>query len=136
MIFYVPYKKEIFSNKFIKCPICGGKKDLVDPFTGESYPCPGIVVRRNTRYQCINGKISPMISTYKYKKYTLDGFTVKYPEEVLSSVVLAQYSEDWPDEPSSRVYYSHDLIEKHFFKTEEEAQDYCDKMNKKTEEQE
>ena len=133
MKLYVPYKKETRAAKGIECPICKGKRDLQEPFTGELYPCPGVVVRETFRHRCINGQIFPLRTLYKIKEYELESFTVKYPDENLNSVTLIKYNDDWLDEPSSCVHFSHKLEEMHFFKTEKEAQEYCDKMNQKME---
>ena len=133
MKLYVPYKKEIRAAKGIECPICRGKGNLQDPFTNESYPCPGIVVRGTFRHNCINGQIFPLMISYKFKEYELERFTIEYPSEKLNSITLTKYNEDWLDNPFSHVTFSHKLDEMYFFKTEKEAQEYCDKMNQEME---
>lgn len=133
MEFYIPYEKVIQEEKGIACPICKGQGKLIEPFTKELYSCPGVVIKHSLRYQCINGKIYPLTTLYQFKKYELENFTVKYPDEKLKSVSLKKYDEDWLDEPSSTVHFSHKVNEMYFFKTKKEAQEYCDKMNQKME---
>lgn len=133
MKLYVPYKKEIRSRKGIECPICKGKGKLQEPFTNELYSCPGVVVGVFFRYSCINGQIFPQIISYEFKEYELERFTIEYPSEKLNSITLNKYNEDWLDNPFSHVTFSHQLDEMYFFKTEKEAQEYCDKMNQEME---
>lgn len=134
MKLYVPYKKEISSAKGIECPICKGQGELTDPFTNEIYSCPGVIVREQRRYTCVKGKIFPCIIFYKFKEYELDSFSVKYPQEILSSITLLKRDYiNWLEVETSKVYLSKNLEEKHFFKTEKEAQEYCDKMNQEME---
>ena len=133
MKLYVPYKKEIRATKGIECPICRGKGNLQDPFTNESYSCPGVVVRGTLRHSCIKGQIYPLTIFYKVKQYELESFAVKYPDEKLYSITLMRYNDDWLDEPSTKIHLSHKLDEMFFFKTKEEAQEYCDKMNQEME---
>lgn len=133
MKLYVPYKKEIRAAKGIECPICKGTGKILDPFTQEFYFCSGIVSNRIVKHECFNGKIFPLTISYKFKEYELERFTVEYPDEKLNSVILIKYDYDWLNEPSTKVHLSHKLDEMFFFKTEKEAQEYCDKMNQEME---
>lgn len=133
MEFYIPYEKEIREEKGVTCPICKGQGKLIEPFTKELYSCPGVVIKQFHRYHCIDGKIYPLTTSYQFKKYELESFTVEYPSEKLKSVSLKRYDEDWLIEPSLRVHFSHKVDEMLFFKTKEEAQEYCDKMNQEME---
>lgn len=135
MKLYVPYKKEIRSTKGIECPICKGKKYVKDPFTNESYPCPGVVFKETVHHHiCIEGQIFPQIISYKFKEHELERFTVEYPSEKLDSITLIKRTEDWSEDFFSRVSFGgHKLEEMYFFKTEKEAQEYCDKMNQEME---
>lgn len=130
MKLYIPCKKEVRAEEGIECPICKGKKYVQDPFTNESYPCPGIVLGATFSHSCIEGQIFPQTVSYKFKEYELERFTVEYPDEKLTSITLVRYDEDWLNEPSLRITFgSHKIEEMYFFKTEKEAQEYCDKMN-------
>ena len=133
MKLYIPYKKEIRSTTGIECPICRGKGNLQDPFTNELYSCPGVVAGIIFRHSCIKGQIFPQTIFYGFKEYELEKFTVEYPSEKLNSVALIKYNDGWLDEPFSQVTFSHKLDEMYFFKTEKEAQEYCDKMNQERE---
>ena len=135
MKLYIPYKKEIRSTKGIECPICRGKRYVQDPFTNESYPCPGVVFGGTVHHHtCIEGQIFPQIISYKVKEHDLESFTVEYPGEKLNSITLVERHKDWPNELFSRVVFgSHKVEEMYFFKTEKEAQEYCDKMNQEME---
>ena len=115
MEFYIPYEIETRSSEGIECPICKGQGKLIEPFTKELYSCPGIVIEQFHRYHCIDGKIYPLITSYQFKKYELESFTVKYPSEKLNSVSLKRYDEDWLNEPSLRVHFSHKVDEMLFF---------------------
>ena len=133
MKLYVPYKKEIRAAKGIECPICRGTGKILDPFTQELYFCPGVVSNRIVKHECFNGKVFPLIISYKIKEYELEKFTVEYPSEKLNSITLNKYSEDWLDNPFSHVTFIHQLDEMYFFKTKKQAQEYCDKMNQEME---
>lgn len=108
---------------------------MQDPFTNELYSCPGVVFGGTVHHHtCIEGQIFPQIISYKIKEHNLESFTVEYPGEKLNSITLVERHKDWPNELFSRVVFgSHKIEEMYFFKTEKEAQEYCDKMNQEME---